>query len=100
MWRFGVIVAACLISACDLVGVEKNSDDNTAPAAPTGLQATAPDGTHVQLQWTASPDSDTAGYRVFRSDLSTSIATVTATTYTDATVVAATTYGYFVVAFD
>jgi hypothetical protein len=50
MSRLGVIVAACLISACDLVGVEKNNDDNTAPAAPTGLQATAPDGTHVQLQ--------------------------------------------------
>ncbi len=100
MSRLGVIVAACLISACDLVGVQKNNDDNTAPAAPTGLQATAPDGTHVQLQWTASPDSDTVGYRVFRSDLSTSIATVTTTTYTDATVVPATTYGYFVVAFD
>ena len=100
MSRLGVIVAACLISACDLVGVESNNDDNIAPAAPTGLQATAPDGTHVQLQWTASPDSDTVGYRVFRSDLSTSIATVTTTTYTDATVVPATTYGYFVVAFD
>ncbi len=83
-----------------MVGVEKNTDDNIAPAAPTGLQVTAPDGTHVQLQWTAPPDSDTAGYRVFRSDLSTSIATVTTTTYTDATVTPATTYGYFVVAFD
>ena len=98
--RLGAIVAVCLVSACDLVGVEKNNDDNIAPGAPTGLQATAPDGTHVQLQWTASPDSDTAGYRVFRSDLSTAIATVTTTTYTDDTVTPATTYGYFVVAFD
>ena len=37
---------------------------------------------------------------MFRSDVSTSIATVTATTYTDATVAADTSYGYFVVAFD
>jgi len=100
--RFGAVIVLCIISGCDLVGVDKNSDDNTPPTAPSGLQATAPDPQQVQLQWTASSDSGTgvAGYRVFRSDLSTAIATVTTTTYTDASVAPATTYGYFVVAFD
>jgi len=98
--RLGVLIAVCFLSACDLVGVNKTTDDNTPPATPTGLQATAPDPQHVQLQWNASTDSDTAGYRVFRSDLSTAIASVTTTTYTDASVAPATTYGYFVIAFD
>ncbi|HEY7378958.1 MAG TPA: fibronectin type III domain-containing protein, partial [Steroidobacteraceae bacterium] len=98
--RFSALVAVCFLSACDLVGVNKNNDDNTPPATPTGLQATAPDPQHVQLQWIASPDSDTAGYRVFRSDQSTALATVTTATYTDASVAPATMYGYFVVAFD
>ena len=98
--RLGALAVCCFLSACDLVGVDNHNADNTPPAAPTGLQLTAPDPQHVQLQWTASPDADTAGYRVFRSDLSTMLASVTTTTYTDATVAPATMYGYFVVAFD
>src|SRR4249920_2222183 len=90
------------MAACDLVGVTENNDDNTAPTAPTGLQVAAPDPHQVELQWNTSTDSGTgvAGYRVFRGDLSTALARVTTTSYTDSTVAPATTYGYFVVAFD
>ncbi len=97
-----MLVAVCFVSACDLVGVDKTNDDSTPPTVPSGLQVTAPDPQRVVLQWSASSDSGTsvAGYRVFRSDLSTAIGTVTATSYTDTTVAPATTYGYFVTAFD
>ena len=76
----------------------KEYDDNTPPAAPTALQATAPDPTHVLLQWTASPDSDTAGYRVFRNG--TQIGTPVVASFTDTTVVAGTSYTYTVRAVD
>ncbi len=96
--RLGALAAVCLVSACGGTSGERNIDDNTPPAAPTALQATAPDPTHVLLQWTASPDSDTAGYRVFRNG--TQIGTPVVASFTDTTVVAGTSYTYTVRAVD
>jgi uncharacterized repeat protein (TIGR03806 family) len=57
--------------------------------------------TRVELSWTASSDAiGVAGYRVLRADVQTEIATVTTTTYADATVRADTQYIYTVLAFD
>jgi uncharacterized repeat protein (TIGR03806 family) len=55
----------------------------------------------VQLQWNAATDaSGVSGYRIFRSDLTSALASVTTTSYQDTTVAPATTYSYFVTAMD
>ncbi len=73
---------------------------SSAPAAPTGLTASAPDGVQVQLAWTDVASNET-GYAVERSTSGTSgpfavIATlgVDATAYTDAPLAASTEYCY------
>ena len=69
----------------------------TAPAAPTGLTATAGNA-QVALQWTAS--SGATSYNVKRSTTSgaevTIVSGVTATSYTDTAVANGTTYFYVV----
>ncbi len=45
---------------------EKTGLDTTAPGAPAGLAGAAGDGV-VSLFWQPSPDSDVAGYNVYRS---------------------------------
>ena len=74
-----------------------------APAAPTGLTSSAISASSVTLGWTASTagSNPVAGYYVYRNGGTTPIATVTSgTSYTDATLAAATTYTYNVAAFD
>ncbi|MDO8604474.1 MAG: Ig-like domain-containing protein [bacterium] len=73
--------------------------DNTPPTAPTGLTASAPSSSTVNLSWTASIDSvGVSGYKIYRNSIQ--IATTSATTYSDATVTAETTYSYTVRAYD
>ncbi|MCB1131365.1 MAG: hypothetical protein KDN05_09570, partial [Verrucomicrobiae bacterium] len=74
------------------------------PAAPTGLAATAGDGS-VDLDWDDNSEPNFASYKVYRSSTSGSgyaeIATgLTASVYTDATAVSGTTYHYAVSAVD
>jgi len=79
--------------------------DTTAPAAPTGLTATAGDGS-VGLGWTGNGESDLAGYTVSRATTSGGPYTalngtlLTSNSYTDGTVVNGTTYYYVVTASD
>jgi chitodextrinase len=75
--------------------------DTTPPTVPSGLKATAPSVSEVDLSWQASSDANgVAGYVVRRDG--TVIATLggSATTYRDTTVKASTTYSYSVAAFD
>ncbi|GGL95159.1 hypothetical protein GCM10011594_13590 [Nakamurella endophytica] len=79
--------------------------DTTAPAAPTGLTATA--GTAgVALDWADNTESDLMGYDVYRSTSATGTFTkltstpVTGSAYTDASAPAATTLYYRVTASD
>jgi hypothetical protein len=69
----------------------------TAPAAPTGLQAT-PSDTQVSLTW--NPSSGATSYHVKRSTTSggtyTQIASATATNYTDTGLIDGTPYYYVV----
>ncbi|WP_159451396.1 PQQ-dependent sugar dehydrogenase [Demequina sp. NBRC 110054] len=81
--------------------------DTTAPEAPTGLAATAGEGS-VTLAWDEVTASDLAGYHVFRAESSgvidvasdDPVATVTSAGFIDDTVVNGTEYFYVVTAFD
>ncbi len=78
--------------------------DTTPPAAPTGLAATAGDGS-VSLDWANNPEPDLASYTVYRSTTSGSgyavIASgLTSSAYTDDSVTNGTTYYYVVTAVD
>jgi acid phosphatase type 7 len=75
--------------------------DTTPPSTPTGLSAAAPVSNRVDLSWNRSPETDVAGYTVYRNG--TPLAPVngaTTTTYSDTTVSPSTTYSYSVDAFD
>jgi chitodextrinase len=75
--------------------------DTIAPSVPTGLTATAPTSTQVNLSWTASTDtggSGLAGYRVYRGG--GQIGTTGSTSFADTTVAPSTTYSYTVAAYD
>jgi hypothetical protein len=75
--------------------------DTVAPTAPTGLTATAPNPTTVNLSWTASTDNvAVTGYRVFRDGGATAIAIVSGTSFSDAGLGVGSTHSYNVKAFD
>jgi endoglucanase len=73
------------------------------PAKPTGLKITEATGS-VTLNWDANSETDLTGYRVYRSTSTgtegTKLATLTAATYVDTTVVDGVTYFYTVAATD
>ncbi|MGC0328770.1 cellulose 1,4-beta-cellobiosidase [Streptomyces sp. SAI-170] len=75
--------------------------DTTAPTAPAGLTATARTASSVSLSWTAATDDvGVTGYDVYRDGTRVTAAPVTATTYTDTGLSAATAYAYTVRARD
>ena len=93
------------VDAAGNVSVDSNQAsaktfDTTAPTAPTGLTATSPTATQVNLSWTAATDNvGVTGYQIFRDG--SSIGTVGAvTTYSDSTVLGGTAYSYTVKAVD
>ena len=67
------------------------------PSVPTGLTATSVSSSQVSLSWTDA-DSTVAGYQIYRDG--NVINTTTATSYTDNTVSAGTTYTYTVAAYN
>jgi len=75
------------------------STDTTPPSSPSNLTGVASSPTQVNLTWNASTDnSAVTGYSVYRNG--SKLATVTGTSWSDSAVVAASTYSYFVTAFD
>ena len=77
----------------------------TPPSPPTNLVA-VPSETAVRLAWQASPESDVAGYVVYRASASgadfvrLTSTPITRTTYTDRSVERGKTYWYVVTAVD
>lgn len=73
--------------------------DTTAPTTPLNLQLTSVGYTNAIISWSAAADNiGVTGYQILRD--SVVIATTTATTYTDNSLTAGTTYTYNVKAFD
>ncbi len=75
--------------------------DTTAPTVPGNVAAVAQSATSILVTWDASTDeSGISGYRVFRDNGATAIATVNTTSYTDDNLAASTAYSYTVEAVD
>jgi chitodextrinase len=75
------------------------TSDTQPPTAPANLTATAASSTNVNLAWTASTDNvGVAGYHIYRD--STLLASTSATSYSDTSATANSTYSYTVTAFD
>jgi hypothetical protein len=71
--------------------------DTQAPTQPTGLSATAASSTQIALSWTKATDNvGVAGYNIFRDGATTPLNStlVTATTFTDAGLVATSAHTY------
>ncbi|MBK7319521.1 LamG-like jellyroll fold domain-containing protein [Candidatus Villigracilis affinis] len=79
--------------------------DNIPPAAPTGLTASSY-SRNVNLSWTASSDSDFAGYNLYRGTIAggpytkVNVSLLTSLTYLDAGLTNDTTYYYVLRAVD
>jgi uncharacterized membrane protein/chitodextrinase len=83
----------------DVPGTGTAVPDTTPPATPAGLSATSSTPTAIDLAWNAATDDkEVTGYKVYRAE--TAIATVTATSYRDASLSSATQYCYVVTATD
>lgn len=89
-------------------GCDTTDPDTTPPAAPSGLSATS-GASSVELQWSAPPDDDVAGYNIYRSTGSTpdpstgtpvNDSPVTGTTFTDSGLTNGTMYTYRITAVD
>ncbi|HEY5549710.1 MAG TPA: Ig-like domain-containing protein [Candidatus Saccharimonadales bacterium] len=75
--------------------------DTTPPSTPTALSATAATYNRVNLSWTTSTDNiGISGYYIVRNGVTIALSTGTATTYSDSTVAASTSYSYQVMATD
>ena len=74
-------------------------DDGTPPSTPTALASNNVSGTSAGLSWALSTDNvGVTGYRVLRNNVQ--VGTTAATSYTDSSLTAATTYSYAVQAYD
>ncbi len=75
--------------------------DTQKPSAPTNLTASVASSSQINLAWSAATDNvGVVGYRIYRNNSSTPIATSTSTTFGDSGLSASTPYSYSVVAYD
>ncbi|MDR4954182.1 endonuclease [Chryseobacterium sp. ES2] len=74
--------------------------DNIAPAAPGSLVSTQQNAYFVNLNWTASPDTDVLGYRVYMNGSTTPVAVTKGTSISIDHLTPSTTYTFTVKAFD
>lgn len=82
------------------------STDVTPPSTPTGLTATATSSSEIDLSWIAATDNvGVTGYNIFQCidtacAPNTLITTTNGTSYANTGLLASTTYGYAIAAFD
>lgn len=97
--KTGVKITTLTVSPTGaLVLVNLVARDPVAPTAPTNLTASAA-GSTINLSWGASTDNVVVlGYRIYRNG--TFLTATTSTSYSDAGLPSATTFSYYVRAFD
>lgn len=89
------------LSAASNIASATTPADTAAPSAPTNLAAVAPNSTTVNLSWAASTDNvAVVSYKVFRDGVTTPIATVSGTSFTDVGLAVGSTHTYVVTAID
>ena len=75
--------------------------DTVAPARPTNLTATAESSTQINLSWSAATDNiGVSGYRIYRNGATSSLQSVTTTSFSNTGLTASTEYCYQVSAYD
>lgn len=74
------------------------TSDTIPPSTPTNLQATAVSSTQINLSWSASPESDVEGYKIYRDG--SYLKSVTTTSYSDTNLTPSTQYCYTISAYD
>ncbi|PWN59392.1 endonuclease [Chryseobacterium viscerum] len=74
--------------------------DSVAPAAPGSLVSTQQNAYFVNLNWTASPDTDVLGYRVYMNGSATPVTVTKGTSVSIDHLSPSTTYTFTVKAFD
>jgi endonuclease I len=74
--------------------------DNIPPAAPGSLVSTQQNAYFVNLNWTASPDADILGYRIYINGSTTPVAVTKGTSISIDHLTPSTTYTFTVKAFD
>jgi chitodextrinase len=78
-----------------------NGADTLPPSTPANLVATGASASAIDLTWTASTDNfGVTGYKVFRDNAPTEIATVTTNAFSDTGLAVGSTHSYQVSAFD
>ncbi|SFP84344.1 fibronectin type 3 domain-containing protein [Geodermatophilus dictyosporus] len=96
-YRLAAVDAYGNVSPASDPAVTARPTDQTPPATPTGLVATARDGA-VELRWDANAEPDLHRYVVHRNGVE--VARVTGTDWTDPGVVNGTSYAYRLAAVD
>lgn len=79
-----------------------DTPDTTAPPAPANLQATAA-GNDISLSWDQTQINDVFGFHILRGsagNVTTEIANITSTIYSDFNLISGTEYCYQVIAYD
>ncbi len=77
----------------------QSAADTIAPTTPGSVAAAVVSQSHINLSWNASNDNvGVTGYKVYRNG--TQVGTTTSTSYPHAGLVAGTTYGFAVAAYD
>ncbi|MDZ7586370.1 MAG: fibronectin type III domain-containing protein, partial [Patescibacteria group bacterium] len=75
--------------------------DTTPPTAPANLTAQAVSSSQINLSWTASTDNvGVTGYNIYRNNAKVATIPASSTSYGEADLLPATTYSYYVKAFD
>ncbi|MFX3633569.1 MAG: carbohydrate binding domain-containing protein [Candidatus Pristimantibacillus sp.] len=79
--------------------VTTSEPDTTPPTAPTGVSATAANGSTAQVSWTAATDNiGVTGYEIYRDGVK--VGNSPTTSYTDSSLSPSSTYSYTVKAVD
>ncbi len=110
--RYLCLIGVIALGLITIVGSNGGGDgeggvtDTTPPSAPTNLIATAASSIQIDLSWTATTESDLAGYNIYQSTTSGSgfskinTSLVTGESYVDTDLTSGTTYYYKITAED
>lgn len=75
-----------------------SSSDSTPPSVPTNFTTSAATSSQINLSWSASPESDVTGYKIYKNGIP--LKSVNSTSYSDTGLITNTQYCYTISAYD